>query len=70
MHCEVIIENFSPGVTVRLGTDYNKFSKIKHNLIYCSISGFDQEGIMALTGEHDGVPIRCAGAIADYGTGL
>jgi crotonobetainyl-CoA:carnitine CoA-transferase CaiB-like acyl-CoA transferase len=41
---DVIIENFRPGVVKRLGIDYQTLSKVKSDLIYCSISGFGQTG--------------------------
>jgi len=40
----VVIESFRPGVTTRLGIDYESLSKINPNIIYCSISGFGQYG--------------------------
>lgn len=42
--CDVLLENFSPGVTERLGVDYEKICKVNPHLIYCSISGFGQTG--------------------------
>lgn len=41
---DVIIENFRPGVTKKLGIDYENMSKVNERLIYCSISGFGQTG--------------------------
>jgi crotonobetainyl-CoA:carnitine CoA-transferase CaiB-like acyl-CoA transferase len=41
---DVIVENFRPGVTEKLGIDYPTLSKINKKLIYCSISGFGQTG--------------------------
>jgi len=42
--CDVLIENFRPGTAQRLGADYATLSKINPMLIYCSISGFGQDG--------------------------
>jgi len=41
---DVVLEGFSPGVTERLGVDYGKVSKINPMIVYCSISGFGQDG--------------------------
>jgi len=42
--CDVVVENFRPGTVQRLGVDYNTLSSINPKLIYCSISGFGQNG--------------------------
>lgn len=39
---DVIVENFRPGVTKRMGIDYEKISQMKPDIIYTSISGFGQ----------------------------
>ncbi|MGW8180954.1 MAG: CaiB/BaiF CoA transferase family protein [bacterium] len=41
---DIILENFRPGVTQRLGIDYETLKKINPKLIYCSISSFGQSG--------------------------
>jgi hypothetical protein len=41
---DVLLENYRPGVTKRLGIDYETLSKINPRLIYASISGFGQTG--------------------------
>ena len=41
---DVAVENFVPGVAARIGCGYEAFSKIKPNIVYCSISGFGQTG--------------------------
>ena len=41
---DVVVENFAPGVTARLGIDYPTLAAVKPDLIYCSISGFGQTG--------------------------
>lgn len=41
--CDVIVENFRPGVMDRLGLGYEDFKKVKHDVIYCSGSGWGQD---------------------------
>lgn len=42
--CDVLLENFRPGVMKRLGVDYEVLSEVNPRLIYCSISSFGQTG--------------------------
>ncbi|QNQ63829.1 CoA transferase [Brucella sp. 6810] len=41
---DVVVENFRPGVATRLGLGAEALRKASPRLIYCSISGFGQEG--------------------------
>ena len=41
---DVLVENYRPGVTDRLGIGYSRMSEINPRLIYASISGFGQTG--------------------------
>ncbi len=41
---DVILESFRPGVAKRLEIDYDKVSKINPRIVYCSITGYGQEG--------------------------
>jgi len=41
---DVIIENYRPGVVQRLGIDYPTVRALNPRVVYCSISGFGQEG--------------------------
>lgn len=41
---DVLIENFRPGVLERLGLSYSELSREKPDIIWCSISGFGQDG--------------------------
>jgi crotonobetainyl-CoA:carnitine CoA-transferase CaiB-like acyl-CoA transferase len=41
---DVIVENFRPGVMARLGLDYPTLSGGRPDLVYCSISGYGQDG--------------------------
>lgn len=41
---DVLVEQFRPGVTERLGIDYRRVSELNRTIIYCSLSGFGQTG--------------------------
>ncbi len=41
---DVVVENFLPGVMRRLGLDYESLSRVRPDLVYCSISGYGQTG--------------------------
>jgi len=41
---DVFFENYAPGVAGRLGLGYETMSKINPRLIYCSLSGYGQDG--------------------------
>src|SRR5579871_20192 len=41
---DVLVENYRPGVMERLGLDYARLEKINPRIVYCSISGFGQNG--------------------------
>jgi crotonobetainyl-CoA:carnitine CoA-transferase CaiB-like acyl-CoA transferase len=41
---DVLVEGFRPGVMQRLNADYAAVSRINPRLVYCSLSGFGQDG--------------------------
>ena len=45
---DVVVENFKPGTTTKLGIDYERLSAIRPELIYASITGFGDTGPYAL----------------------
>ena len=42
--CDVVLENFRPGVLDRLNLGFDEFKRVNPRLIICSISGFGQTG--------------------------
>jgi len=41
---DVVLEGFRPGVPQRLGIDYDGLRRMNEKLIYCSITGYGQDG--------------------------
>jgi len=41
---DVLLENFRPGVMGRLGLDYATASRLQPKIVYCSVSGYGQQG--------------------------
>ncbi len=84
---DVLVENFKVGGLARYGLDQATLRARNPRLIYCSISGFGQDGpyaslpgydfivqamggLMSLTGEPDGQPMKAGVALTDILTGL
>ncbi|MBW1772464.1 MAG: CoA transferase [Deltaproteobacteria bacterium] len=52
-HHDVLIESFRPGVMARLGLGYETLRSLKSDIIYCSATGYGQEGPYAEKAGHD-----------------
>ena len=52
---DVLIENFRPGVLAKYGLDYAPLAAVNPGLVYCSITGFGQDGPYAGRPGYDGV---------------
>ncbi len=50
---DVVVENFRPGTVNRLGLDYETLAARNPRLIYCSVSGFGQDGPRAQEAAYD-----------------
>jgi len=44
LSCDIVIENFRPGILKRLGLSYEEIAAKKPAIVWCSISGFGQDG--------------------------
>src|SRR5690349_9752632 len=52
---DVLVENFRPGTMDRLGLAYDAARALNPSLVYCSISGFGQDGPRAKQPAYDGI---------------
>lgn len=50
---DVLVEQFRPGVMRRLMLDYDAVRQLNPAIVYCSITGYGQEGPKALKAGHD-----------------
>src|SRR3989442_571498 len=64
---DVIIEGFRPGVMKRLGADYEAIRAINPRIVYCSLSGFGQNGPYRDYPAHDMNYLSLAGVLALIG---
>jgi crotonobetainyl-CoA:carnitine CoA-transferase CaiB-like acyl-CoA transferase len=85
--CDILTENFKVGGLAKYGLSYNDLKDEFPGLVYCSVTGFGQDGpnahragydllaqgaggIMSLTGEPDGEPVKVGVGIADVMCGM
>lgn len=66
---DIVVEQFRPGVMARLGLDYAAMSARKPDLIYCSITGYGQDGPDAQLAGHDLNYLARAGILSLGGDG-
>jgi crotonobetainyl-CoA:carnitine CoA-transferase CaiB-like acyl-CoA transferase len=63
---DVFTEGFRPGIANRLGIDYERLRKINPRLVYCSISGYGQEGPYRDLPGHDLNYMAMSGMLASF----
>ena len=64
---DVFLEGFRPGVVQRLGCDYSTISELNPRIVYCSISGYGQDGPYRGLVGHDINYISTGGALSLVG---
>jgi formyl-CoA transferase len=85
-HCDVLVENFGPGVLDRQGFSWEKIQQLNPRMIFASIKGFGpgkfedfkayetvaqaMGGSMSTTGFEDGPPTSTGAQIGDSGSGI
>ena len=65
---DVFVENFRPGTAARLGLSYDNIKKIRPNIVYCSISGFGQDGPISNRPAYDHIVQGMCGIMRLTGT--
>ena len=65
---DVVIEGFRPGVMKRLGVDYDALKKRNSRLVYCSITGYGQDGPYREMAGHDVNYVGFGGAMGVIGS--
>lgn len=61
---DIVMEQFRPGVMNRLGLGFRDLERLNPRLIYCSISGYGQDGPLAQRAGHDLNYLAHAGILA------
>lgn len=61
---DVVIEAFRPGVAKKLGADYDALKAVNPRIVYCSISGFGQDGPYATRPAYDMIVQALSGAMS------
>jgi formyl-CoA transferase len=85
-HCDVLVENFAPGVLDRMGFGWERIHQLNPRMIVASVKGFGPGpyeeckvyenvaqcagGAASTTGFDDGPPLVTGAQIGDSGTGL
>jgi formyl-CoA transferase len=85
-HCDVLVENFAPGVLDRMGFTWERIQQLNPKMIVASVKGFGPGpyeeckvyenvaqcagGSASTTGFDDGPPLVTGAQIGDSGTGL
>ena len=64
---DVVLENFRPGVADKLGIGYQAIQKIRPDTVYCSVSGFGQNGPMAKSPSYDVIAQALSGLMSITG---
>ncbi len=84
---DVLLENYKVGGLAKYGLDYGSLQSVNPGLVYCSITGFGQDGpyagragydfmiqgmsgLMSVTGDAEGMPMKVGVAVSDLFAGL
>ena len=67
--CDVVLEQFRPGVMDRLKLGFQDLKKFNPRLIYCSITGYGQFGPLSKVAAHDLNYLAQSGLLSLVGTG-
>jgi CoA:oxalate CoA-transferase len=66
-HCDVVVENFKPGVIADMGLGYDALCELKKDIILCSISSLGQTGPLSKKPGYDFIAQAYAGITSMIG---
>mgnify|MGYP001433070252 FL=1 len=64
---DVVVENFKSGTMASYGLSYDEVKSIKPDIVYCSVSGYGQEGPLAGSAAYDGAIQAASGMMWQNG---
>ena len=67
--CDVVVENFRPGVMERLGIGYEDCKRLREDIIFASASAWGRQGPWASRGGYDHVAQALSGVMYEQGEG-
>jgi len=80
---DVVLESFRPGTMARFGLSYEEVAASNPGVVYCSVTAFGEHdrpgydlllqamgGLMSVTGEEEGRPLKVGAAVVDLVCGL
>ncbi len=81
---DVVVHNLLPRSARKLGLTYEQVREVRPDVVHCAISGYGADsdrpgydyvlqavgGLMSITGERDGAPVKVGVALTDLFTGL
>lgn len=63
---DVLLESFRPGAMKRLGFDYDTVKALKPDIVYCSMTGYGQDGPLSVVGSHDINYMALSGVLSQF----
>lgn len=66
-HCDVVVENFKPGIMAKMGLAYDDLKKLREDIILCSISALGQTGPLSSQPGYDYIAQAYAGVTSMIG---
>ncbi|HJL61426.1 MAG TPA: CoA transferase [Pseudomonadales bacterium] len=67
LEADVLVENFKAGTMQRMGLSYEELLVVKPDLIYCSVTGYGQDGPKAGEAAYDGAIQASSGMMSQTG---
>ncbi|XP_064409417.1 succinate--hydroxymethylglutarate CoA-transferase isoform X2 [Latimeria chalumnae] len=59
--CDILVENYVPGKLGEMGLGYEDINKTAPHIVYCSITGYGQTGVMSQRAGYDSIAAAVSG---------